>query len=1307
MFSTTESAAIDARSAHQRPRLAVALLCALTGVFAFACAPAQARAVHIPATPASFGSEGSGPGQFDEPWGIAVSDVTHDVYVVDSENHRVEEWSSSGSSFLGEFAPPGGFSQPTWIAVDNSGDPLDPSNGDVYVVDPGHGVVDKFTATGSFIGSLTGPAPKGVSRLFGALEGVAVAPSGEVWVLERNNGEIYNGEIYNFGDGLVNEYLGERSSIFGPLGFGLAVDDENDLYVRTPKIVKLNSSGQTLINPFCGEVEVVDGSVEPVKPANGFGVAVDSASGEVFVDNGGSVGVCGLNGEPLDGFSLGKIKSGLSSDVAVDESDGMVYATARASDEVVVFDAVKLPTVGVGALSGQSPRGVTLNGTVDPEGLPVTSCEFEYVAAGEYEPGASDPYEKGAKVACEPGQPGGAGGGTAVVPVKARVEGFTPETAYDYRLVAENKANRPSATPDQVFSAGPVLGGEFVTDVASESATLNASIDPNGDDTHYYFQYGASTSYGFEVPVAAPGVDLGSASGVQSIGVHVQAHLAPGTVYHYRVVVLQGGEVFAEPDRTFTTQAVAGGPVLPDGRAWELVSPADKQGALIEQFADGVGDDIQAASDGSGVTYLTGGPAGEDPQGRINWSQTLSERVQSGGWRSQDLTLPRRFPEGEEVATASALHEEYELFSSDLSLAAVEPLAVGTPLLSSAATERTVYLRDDAGAGSYVPLVTTGNIPPETTFGGTSSAERMSFATGTPDLSHVLLYSPFALTEEAVFESSYPQLSQTNLYEWSAGRLQLVNVLPEAEGGEPTRGPQPAVRLAGGTTGEGTPSEVNPSALSSDGRRVAWTLGIPGHLAGSSYKGLYVRDMVDGDTVKVSGPNGVFQWMSSDGSKVFFLEGGDLHLCEIVEAAGSISCAYSDLTEDYAAGENSGGVQELVSDVSKDGAYVYFVARGVLAGAPGAVSGEDNLYLLHDGGGVWSTSLIATLSPKDENSWYQEEAGLPDLSRISSRVSPDGRYLAFMSSRPLTGYDNTDAASAHADEEVYLYHAPVNPAGETGSLVCASCDPTGARPVGVYDPVKVFGQPERPLLVDRPQSWVGSWLAGSIPGWDKAFGDGSQYQPRYLSDSGRLFFNSPDDLVPHATNGVEDVYEFEPEGLGSCATGSSSGDSVYEPARAFEAEGRQGESFAGCVGLISSGTSSQESAFFDASENGDDVFFITEARLVGADYDNAYDVYDAHVCGGEGVPCIAEPVSSPPCDSGDSCKAAPSPQPEIFGPAPSATFTGAGNALEEPAKPAVKTGKPKKKTVKCAKGKVRNKQGRCVKKAKKRRQARK
>ena len=52
------------------------------------------------------------------------------------------------------------------------------------------------------------------------------------------------------------------------------------------------------------------------------------------------------------------------------------------------------------------------------------------------------------------------------------------------------------------------------------------------------------------------------------------------------------------------------------------------------------------------------------------------------------------------------------------------------------------------------------------------------------------------------------------------------------------------------------------------------------------------------------------------------------------------------------------------------------------------------------------------------------------------------------------------------------------------------------------------------------------------------------------------------------------MYEYEPAGNGSCTAQE------------------------GCTGLISSGTSPQESAFLDASENGDDAFFVTAQPLV-------------------------------------------------------------------------------------------------------------
>jgi hypothetical protein len=275
-----------------------------------------------------------------------------------------------------------------------------------------------------------------------------------------------------------------------------------------------------------------------------------------------------------------------------------------------------------------------------------------------------------------------------------------------------------------------------------------------------------------------------------------------------------------------------------------------------------------------------------------------------------------------------------------------------------------------------------------------------------------------------------------------------------------------------------------------------------------------------------------------------------------------------------------------------------------------------------------------------------------------------------MSDRPLTGYDNIDAVSGQRDEEVYLYDALA------GRLVCASCNPTGARPVGLHDQ---GSEAEDGPMVDRQSTWGQRWIAGNVPGW-YGIGNGggdTQHQPRYLSDSGRLFFDSSDSLVPKDTNGREDAYEYEPTGVGGCTSASTT----------------FGERSQGCVSLISSGTSAAESAFMDASETGDDVFFVTASKLTAEDYDDSTDVYDAHVCSAS-VPCHVAPVSPPACTSGDSCKAAPSPQPALFGAPASATFSGAGNVIPETKKGAAK---PKAKPLRCKRG-FTKKHNKCVKK---------
>jgi DNA-binding beta-propeller fold protein YncE len=198
--------ALDAR---RLVLLALASLCACVGCVLLFGAPAQALEVHR--FERSFGSEGSGPGQLKAPEGVAVNDVTHDVYVADTGNARVEEFGPTGSP-IGEFTPPGGFVEPTEIAVDNSGSPLDPSREDVYVVDTGRGVIDKFSSSGAYLGQIVetpeGKFEPGLSSSR-SIQGVAVDPSGTVWVT------ILRGPIYSFGDGLVNEYVSKRETAFG------------------------------------------------------------------------------------------------------------------------------------------------------------------------------------------------------------------------------------------------------------------------------------------------------------------------------------------------------------------------------------------------------------------------------------------------------------------------------------------------------------------------------------------------------------------------------------------------------------------------------------------------------------------------------------------------------------------------------------------------------------------------------------------------------------------------------------------------------------------------------------------------------------------------------------------------------------------------------------------------------------------------------------------------------------------------------------------------------------------------------------
>jgi hypothetical protein len=1250
-------------------------LCTVVGLLALAAAPALAARGHVfgktfgeacstlPSEPCLEGHDG----QFNEPSGVAVNEATGDVYVVDKGDARVQ-WFNSTGEYEGQFNGPSAKGEGMLLAGSQfiefvattagtgkfsvgeeiSGEDIPPgttieevvNESSLKISQPAEGTpaaAVSLTAHQSFSfippndGSSSsqeaGIAVDNACRLHGLTE--ATTPTCADF--DPSNGDVYvttakferggprTGQVDKFSPQGV--YLGQIAGGYD----GVSVDAAGNLwlYQEAP-----GSSGTGQVTEYTNAASNV--FVPPQHPlqresANGTefpetGFAVD-AEDDFYDLRGSLIYKNGHSGPTIENDFKFEEEFEILLDPVDDEGASAVAVELSSNDSYVDnLTAVDRFSPSKGLKVGESLERIGAGHLTKGAGVGVSSSSEDVYVADQ----AAD-----------------------------RVDLFTSE---------------PPGTP--------VVTGEGATQVTAASATLEAGVNGRGEPgehgvTEYHFEYGrcatlaACAGSGYERSVSedsfAPDFE------VHDVSVNLQG-LAGGAVYHYRVVATNArgttdGESNANGEEvvhTFTTQAL-GGFVLPDGRQWEMVSPPDKHGALLETLGWSLA--VQAAVDGDAIVYGANAPTEAYPQGYgFDDTQVLSVRG-PGGWQSRDLAVPQQAGPGapSKADGVPVGHGgEYMLFSEDLSLAVAQPFGGFTPSISTEASEQTAFLHTNFSSGDaedpctsscFHPLVTGAqgfaNVPEGTAFGEEGVCPEYGLICGpeyvgaTPDLSHVALSSNAGLTPG----------TNGGLYEWSAGKLAFVGI---------------------GTLGNAR-GEITRHAISTDGSRVFWSNG------NSSGQHLYMTDTVTGKTVQLSGGEDSvdFQDASSDGSRVFFTEGGhegkggDLYECGIVEEAdGEPKCELSDLTP-------GGSLPGPIVGASEDGSYIYFVANGVLA--PGAAPGTCNsnksshsdtcsLYVMHSTGGKWETKLVATLSGEDFDNW---NGGYPELSKLTARVSPNGRWLAFMSDRELTGYDNRDAISGHFDEEVYLYHAPESLETESGSLSCASCNPTGGRPVGGFS---VHGGA---AIATFDTGWESVELAASLPAWGVYREGYADYQAPYLDDNGRLFFNARDPLVAQAVNGNWDVYEYEPPGVGSCTASSA----IFS------------ERTGGCVGLISSGGSTQESAFLGASETGGDVFFLTTAQLAPQDYDQSLDVYDAHECTGES-PCLAPPPAQPPaCDTEASCRATPAPQPEIYGAPSSATFNGPGDILP-PAPTAVK---PKVKSTKCKKGFAKKKKNKCVK----------
>ena len=219
----------------------------------------------------------------------------------------------------------------------------------------------------------------------------------------------------------------------------------------------------------------------------------------------------------------------------------MVALLRKAVIVVVLFGAATFvqaaaaaaPTAITGTVSAVGGTSATLNGAVNPAGA-ATDWWFEY--------GTSTSY--GSKTATT-----AAGSGSANVSVSKSLTGLAPATTYHYRLVAKNTSATTNGG-DGLFTTAspPLVVTSPATGVGPTTATLGGTVNPNGESTSWYVEYGSSTAYGTKTATSDAG--SGTASKAFSAGV---SGLTVGKTYHFRLVATSSAGTVHGADATFVT----------------------------------------------------------------------------------------------------------------------------------------------------------------------------------------------------------------------------------------------------------------------------------------------------------------------------------------------------------------------------------------------------------------------------------------------------------------------------------------------------------------------------------------------------------------------------------------------------------------------------------------------------------------------------------------------------------------------------------------------------------------------------------
>ena len=1251
------------------------------------------------------------------PTAIAEEHSTHDLYVTDPGNHRVEKFNAKGEFLLmfgkdvnkhgtteaeqdvcraGEECQPGAaapatpscslpvfpvtcvevkdvpaaaFLDPATIAVDNS---TGPSAGDVYVSDPATHLVSKFEPSGQPVsgwGDGEGKGQEDGRKLntgreysfppFDAVEDVAVDRAGELFVRDY----VTAGRLGLHPD----RHLPKTTSTTHPFL------DLHSKANRTPS----STDPAYALDPATAELYHDTGSLVYHYPA---------ACEIPFITEGESREEVQFSceGKPIDAFGAGQLSG--AGGPAVEAASNAVLVPDGAADQVDVFSDIR-PAVTTQPSPEAGETTLTLAGAVNPETRgqnhgPIAVCFFEWGLSNEY----------GHTVPCE--QPTPYPGEKHVT---AKISGLTPITdlpigaEYHFRLVASNQHGATEEGHDEtaLTTAAPQIEGVSASHLTSTSAQLDATIKPNGLPTTYRFSYGPTTAYG---QTSAEGVIEGAPkqlSQLRKVAIPIEG-LQPGATYHFRLLAensLDQGHPVVSEDHSFeffppacpnsAVRQQTGSSYLPDCRAYELVSPQNANATLLYPGGPATGQ----ATDPSRFSF-TGNFSSLPGANTIDTGGDLYVATRTDtGWASRYIGLPG--------SQAGCMGGPPTLGASG-GAGDLNPPWLTNPVLTDPSMDRFLDFIDGGAAECFgffflesaFQIARTSNAPFLWSADGTLQARLPTDLASLPRAEEAL-----RCYRQGLLEGNSPECSGETTASADLSHLFFsTNKLDFAEGGL-TQAPGSAYDndLASATVkkisvlkdGENIPQDPAYATVQSVRSGAFFTPG------GSEEFLRFPAVSEDGSRVLIS--------TATAGTRICNLEKKGhticprftetpIHLYMRVGDAATYQPSESELTHEDVAVSYVG--------MTPDGAHVYFTSSQQLTSAE--TDGNTELYM-------WSAEKAEhgeealTLISKPNGGADDTTACHPALETSSpGREKHVAPWTEGCGAVPYSGYDyswqaggiggNGLSDSAIAQNGDIYFYSPAQLDGDRGVL--------GAQNLYLYREGEV-----RYVLTLAPEPRCGVGIEGAL------CSQGPIVRIEVSPDGSHMAFLTASRLTPYDNAGHEEMYSYtpppptEPSAAGTLLCDSCNPSGAPATAEVFASEdglfmtddGRTffstSESLVpqdtneatdvyeyvdGAPHLITPGTGTAPASspngqevpgLIGVSANGTDVYFSTFDTLIPEDHNGQFlKFYDARTDGG-----FPQPPPSQPCEAAEECHGPGTEAPTLPPAGAAATLTG-GNA---------------------------------------------